>query len=87
MQTSFEVTVLPAPETTPEPETTEPETTEPETTEPESESATEPAPEATEPEVTTEPEPDDKGGCGSVIASASVVLISFVALGLKKKED
>ncbi len=79
MQASFEVTVLPAPET--EPPTTEVITTEPEATEPESESQTESAPEA------TESEPREQGGCGSVILPASVVLLGFVALGLGKKED
>lgn len=87
MKASFEVTVLPAPETT-APETTAPETTSPETTESET----------TEPETETEveilsgtdhldPEPGVQNDCQSVLAAAPFVLILLVTVAFYKKED
>ena len=93
MQTSYTVTVLPAPEPEPtEPETTEPATTEPATTEP---ATTEP--ETTEPEQTTQSDseeaseqqtaPAEQGGCGAVLLPVSGVVLALAVFALRKKED
>lgn len=82
MKASYEVTVLPAPETT-APETTIPETTTPETTTPETE---------TEQDVlhgteSMEPEPDAASGCQSVLTAAPCLLLQLGLLAFFKKED
>lgn len=83
MKTSFEVTVLEAPETE-APETTEAATAAPETTEP--------RPEASAPETTQAPDIDvpepaiDNEGCGAVLMPAALILLGLAALALGRKE-
>lgn len=88
MQTSFEVTVLQAPETE-APDSTEPDSTEPETTAPDAE-ATEPeatAPESTQaPDLVPEPAIDNEG-CGAVLMPLTLILIGFAAFALGRKEN
>ena len=84
MKTSFEVTVLEAPETE-APETTEAATAAPETTEP--------RPEASAPETTQAPDIDvpepaiDNEGCGAVLMPAALILLGLAALALGRKEQ
>ncbi|MBQ7378154.1 MAG: bacterial Ig-like domain-containing protein [Clostridia bacterium] len=95
MTASFEVTVLPVPETEPEtqtqPETeadseqtTESTTAAPEQTT-EAESVTDPASESVD-DLVSEPAIDNEG-CGAVLVPASVLMLAFAAIALRKKED
>lgn len=83
MTASYTVTVLPALQT--EPDSTQPESTEPESTEPESESVTD---HVTVPTQDTYPEPQEPGGCKSVmLIPVSAGLLALAALVRKRKED
>lgn len=86
MQASYEVTVLPAPET--EPETTEPESetetqteTEREATLPESDAQSESVPDD------VDPEPAIDNGCGAVLLPTAACLLLLAAVALRKKEE
>ncbi len=95
MQTTFTVTVLPAPESdsdTTEQPTTEPDTTEPDTTESDTTEQPTTEPESTQPVQSEpsdlDPEPAiDNEGCGAVLLPTSLILFAAAVFTLRKKKD
>ena len=87
MVATYEVTVLPAPETDPPETEPEPVGSIQESTAPESETATatEAAPETDADNLV--PEPAIKKGCGAALAPAGMILLCFVGFALGRKED
>ena len=83
MVATYEVTVLPAPETNPPESETETETVG--SSNSTAETATEAAPETDADNL--DPEPAIKNGCGAALAPAGMILLCFVALAFGRKED
>jgi hypothetical protein len=84
MVATYEVTVLPAPETESAPETETEADTEA-VTETETEPATEAAPETDADDLV--PEPAIQKGCGAALAPAGMILLCFVGFAFGRKED
>lgn len=83
MKATYDVTVLPVPETT-APETTAPETQTPETEATEQTEAETPVGSDSE---TLAPEQEAGGGCKSALLPLSVFVLAFSAFAMRKKED